>query len=69
MYRVHFDFVDVVLANTTTLNTVATFTAIRNQQLINQGKNMRVSFRINVLSFISYLKNIFENDRHTLKNK
>lgn len=39
MYRVQFDFIDVVLANATSLKTMANFTTLWNQQFINQGKN------------------------------
>lgn len=38
MYRVRFDFVDVVLAKATSLKTMANFTTLWNQQFINQGK-------------------------------
>jgi len=38
MYRIQFDFIDVVLASTTSLKTMASFTALWNQQFINQGK-------------------------------
>lgn len=37
IYRVQFDFVDVVLANATSLKTAANFTTLWDQQFINQG--------------------------------
>jgi len=39
MYRVQFDFIDVVLAKRTSLKTMANFTTLWNQQFINQGNN------------------------------
>jgi len=39
MYRVQFDFIDVVLAKGTSLKTMAYFTTLWNQQFINQGNN------------------------------
>lgn len=39
MYRVQFDFVDVVLANSTSLKTAANFTTLWDRQFVNQGKN------------------------------
>jgi len=37
MYRVQFDFIDVVLAKRTSLKTMANFTTLWNQQFINEG--------------------------------
>lgn len=39
MYRVKFDFIDVLLANTTSPKTMANFTTLWNQQFIDKGKN------------------------------
>jgi len=38
MYRVQFDFIEVVFANETSLKTMASFTALWNQQFVNEGK-------------------------------
>jgi len=37
MYRVRFDFIDIVLANTTTPKTMANFRILWEQQFLNQG--------------------------------
>jgi len=39
MYRVQFDFIDVVLAKETSLKTLANFNTLWNQQFINQSNN------------------------------
>lgn len=39
MYRIQFDFIDVVLAKPTSLKTMANFKTLWNQQFINQSKN------------------------------
>lgn len=38
MYRIHFDFIDVVLANTNSLKTMAEFTTLWNKKAINKGE-------------------------------
>lgn len=38
MYRIQFDFIDVVLANATSLKTMVNFTTLWKQQFNNQGK-------------------------------
>jgi len=52
MYRVQFDFVDVVLAKATSLKTMANFTTLWNQQFINQGKNKEIKLIIFILAFL-----------------
>lgn len=39
MYRIQFNFIDVVLANATSLKTIEHFTNLWNQQFIDQGNN------------------------------
>lgn len=39
MYRIQFNFIDVILANATSLKTTEYFTALWNQQFIDQGNN------------------------------
>jgi len=49
MYRIQFDFVDVVLAKETSLKTMANFTTLWNQQFINQSKNSLLFFNSTLL--------------------
>lgn len=37
LYRIHFDFIDVVLANATSLKTTTTFTTLWTEKFVNQG--------------------------------
>lgn len=49
MYRVQFDFIDVVLANTTSLKTAANFTTLWDRQFVNQGNNNNYYYSYNIL--------------------
>lgn len=59
MYRVQFDFVDVVLAKATSLKTMANFTTLWNQQFINQGKNRVDYFYFGVSMFFYVFSILF----------
>lgn len=52
MYRVQFDFIDVVLAKRTSLKTMANFTTLWNQQFINQGNITVDNFILKLLWFL-----------------
>jgi len=60
MYRVQFDFIDVVLAKATSLKTMANFTTLWNQQFINQGKTVDYFYFDTSMNFVCLINLIYE---------
>ncbi|XP_060864758.1 bumetanide-sensitive sodium-(potassium)-chloride cotransporter-like [Metopolophium dirhodum] len=62
MYRVQFDFIDVVLAKRTSLKTMANFTTLWNQQFINQENQQQDDEKYNKQTVIDtlYVKDLLE---------
>jgi len=72
MYRVQFDFIDVILAKETSLKTMANFNTLWNQQFINQGNSDCLflfwhfyDFYVEYQSYSCNYKYIYENDMYT----
>ncbi|CAH1721404.1 bumetanide-sensitive sodium-(potassium)-chloride cotransporter-like isoform X1 [Aphis gossypii] len=62
MYRIQFDFIDVLLAKPTSLKTMANFKTLWNQQFINQKSQQQDNEKYNEQSVIDtlYVKDLLE---------
>jgi len=62
MYRVQFDFIDVVLSKATSLKTIASFTALWNQQFINQESKENHDEKHNTTNMVDtlYVRDLLE---------